>query len=172
MCFSSSSGSCTHTHKAPVLQPEQRLPPRRSQISGWIKTWQTVFHLSRTLPGSLCQTRYSNCLQWGLSLRGWNWGDLQGKHKVSRTHNSTGRFGCKAPLESHWKLFCVFIVTRTRVANTERSMRQRSSFKFESWMLPWSLFRSTAGQWKLLHLGLKWVPAEFTVTHTTMEISF
>lgn len=77
--------------------------------------------------------------------------------------------GCETQLESHREMFCVFIVTRTRVESTGRSTRQRSSFKFESWMLPWSLFRSTAGQWKLLHPELKWVPAKFTVKHTTIE---
>lgn len=110
--ISSSSGSCTHAHKAPVLQPEERLPLRRSQISRWIKIWQTLFHLSRTLPGSLCQTGYSNSLQWGLSLWSWNWGDLQGKHKVSRNNTMSCKFfkACRLK-DSAWILlkdiFCV-----------------------------------------------------------------
>lgn len=51
---------------------------------------------------------------------------------------------------------CLCEVTRIRAGSKMRSMKQRSSFRLESWMPLWSLFLCTAGRWKLSQLVLRW----------------
>lgn len=129
-----SSAGCTSISEPSELQSETELPLCSAQTSRWVQIWQTstlfIHNLPRALPGPLRWTGHISSFPGRPSLWSSSRGGCQGKHQVSQYTGSFSFYWC---FRKHHCVSCK--VTRTRVESRVRSMKQRSSYRLESWLL-------------------------------------